>query len=121
MASISKCFGIVGESPGSDHKTTRSTFGRHHAIQLAHHVHTDLECFPLLALDKEFFAALGHDQINATVRPATPIFDDAKALQSERFTHQHLKFTPGHPVKRIGALSLCNVCDQGSALPTSKK
>ena len=63
------CFGpdccITGAR--RDYEAAGSALGGHDAVELAHHVHTDFEGLPLLALGEELLAALGQHQINAAI------------------------------------------------------
>ena len=76
-------------------------FRGHHAVDLSNRLNADVEGFPLLALDEEFLASLAQHQIDAAIGAIASQFGDLKALQPERFTHQHLEFTPADAVEDV--------------------
>lgn len=48
---------LLGESPARDEIPTWRALGRHHSVQPAYDIDTNLERLPLLALDDELLAA----------------------------------------------------------------
>jgi len=58
IAPARKADGLVSEATRRRHESTSSALGRHHAVQLAHHVHPDLVGAPLFALHEKLLTTV---------------------------------------------------------------
>ena len=112
---------VFSEAARRHYKPTSRTLGGHHAIELAYNRDTDLESFPLFALDQEFLRAFAEYQINSTVWPHTAALAHAVTLQTERLADKYFKFAPRHVVERVGRFVLRDIAYQGLPTPAGEE